>query len=75
MIGFIALGFLQVILIIALLSYCKKLGARHRQNTRIQERFGILANGAPVLIWMAGPDKLWAYFNKRWLDFTGRTLE
>ncbi len=38
-------------------------------------RFRLVANTAPVLIWMAGPDKLCTYFNQPWLDFTGRRLE
>ena len=37
--------------------------------------FRLIADSAPVLIWMAGPDKLCCYFNKTWLDFTGRSLE
>ena len=40
-----------------------------------ESRFRTLANAAPVLIWVAGPDKLCHWFNQVWLDFTGRTLE
>ncbi len=39
-----------------------------------EERFRHVANAAPVLIWMSGPDKLCTYFNQPWLDFTGRPL-
>jgi PAS domain S-box-containing protein len=40
-----------------------------------EERFRLVANTAPVMIWMSGLDKRFTYFNKPWLDFTGRTLE
>jgi len=39
-----------------------------------EERFRLVANAAPVMIWMSGPDKLRTYFNQPWLDFTGRPL-
>jgi len=39
------------------------------------ERFRIMADTAPVMLWMSGPDKLCNFFNKGWLDFTGRPLE
>jgi PAS domain S-box-containing protein len=40
-----------------------------------EQRFRIVADAAPVLIWMAGVDKLCTFFNKRWLEFTGRSLD
>ena len=40
-----------------------------------EERFRLMANAAPVLIWMSGIDKLCTYFNQGWLEFTGRTLQ
>ncbi|MEP7219983.1 MAG: PAS domain S-box protein, partial [Bacteroidota bacterium] len=38
-----------------------------------ERRFRTLADNAPVLIWMAGPDGVYHYFNRTWLEFTGRT--
>ncbi|MBN3875778.1 MULTISPECIES: PAS domain S-box protein [unclassified Nostoc] len=40
-----------------------------------EQRFRQMADTAPVLIWMAGLDKACQYFNKTWLEFTGKTLE
>ena len=40
-----------------------------------EERFRNMADTAPVMIWVSGPDKLCTFFNKPWLDFTGRILE
>lgn len=50
--------------------------ARRRQAwSETEERFRIMANAAPVMIWMAGPDAGCNFFNQRWLDFTGRSPE
>lgn len=40
-----------------------------------EERFRIMADTAPVMIWMSDNHKLCTYFNKVWLEFTGRSLE
>jgi PAS domain S-box-containing protein len=48
--------------------------AEHRLRES-EERFRLVANTAPVMIWMSGPDKLCNYLNQPWLDFTGRSIE
>ncbi|QIR41086.1 PAS domain S-box protein [Tolypothrix sp. PCC 7910] len=40
-----------------------------------EERFRQIADSSPVLMWISGTDKLCHYFNRSWLEFTGRTLE
>ena len=40
-----------------------------------EERFRNMADTAPVMIWVSGPDKSVHFFNRAWLEFTGRTME
>jgi PAS domain S-box-containing protein len=37
--------------------------------------FRLVADRLPLLVWISGSDKRCTYFNKPWLDFTGRSLE
>lgn len=51
---------------------------RKRIALSLQEseaRFHAMADTAPVLIWVTGEDKKVTYFNKPWLEFTGRSLQ
>jgi len=51
---------------------------RKRAEAELREseaRFRLVADSAPVMIWMSGTDKLCTYFNKPWLDFTGRSID
>jgi PAS domain S-box-containing protein len=51
----------------------------HRRVERVlresEERFRTMADGAPVMMWMSGVDKLCTDFNRGWLTFTGRSIE
>ena len=40
-----------------------------------EDRFRNMADNAPMMVWVSGVDKLTTYFNKEWLDFSGRTME
>jgi PAS domain S-box-containing protein len=40
-----------------------------------EQRFRVITDASPIMVWMADTDKLCYYFNKGWLDFVGRTLE
>jgi PAS domain-containing protein len=51
---------------------------RHQAEEAVREsenRFRLVADTAPALIWMSDTDKLCTYFNKPWLDFTGRSMD
>jgi PAS domain S-box-containing protein len=53
----------------------KILDAVLRETRESEERFSLIADAAPALIWMAGTDMLRSYFNKPWLEFTGRSVD
>ena len=40
----------------------------------VEEQFRLMANSAPMPLWVSGIDNQSSFFNKAWLKFTGRTL-
>ncbi len=52
-----------------------EIARRRRDQEALQEseeRFRLMADTAPVLIWMRDAAGAGSYFNRRWLEFTGR---
>lgn len=47
-----------------------RIGGRRRREAA--EDFRLMADSAPVMIWVADPEGQAVYFNRPWLDFTGR---
>lgn len=59
-------------LVAVLIEHAKRVERSLRESER---RFRHAADNAPVLIGMSGVDSQCDFFNKGWLDFTGRPLE
>jgi PAS domain S-box-containing protein len=56
----------------------RDISARKRDEARLiesEERFRVMADTAPVLLWVADPEGRSTWFNRPWLEFTGRKLE
>ncbi len=47
---------------------------RQRHLKKSAAHLAAMVDCAPVMIWVSDPDKYCTYFNKQWLEFTGRTL-
>ncbi len=64
--------------IVGVIGVIRSVTERRRNEQALREseqRFRLVADAAPVMIWMDDADGMSTYFNKPWLDFTGRTLE
>ena len=51
----------------------RKQAELHLQES--EQRFRRMADGAPALIWLADTENMGTWFNKSWLDYTGRSLD
>ncbi len=61
-------------LLIAISDITEKIKAEEEQRES-EWRFRMLADSGLALIWASGTDGKCDYFNKTWLEFTGRSLE
>ena len=67
-----------IVLSISMLLLASVIAERATREMQLREsesRFRVVADAAPVLVWMSGPDKLCTFFNRAWLEFTGRTMD
>ncbi|AFY35692.1 PAS domain-containing sensor histidine kinase [Calothrix sp. PCC 7507] len=61
-----------------ILMVCEDITAHKQAEDALREseqRFHTMADTAPVMLWMAGCDGLFTFFNKSWLKFTGRSIK
>ncbi len=61
-----------------ILMVCEDITAHKQAEDALREseqRFHHMADTAPVMLWMAGCDGLFTFFNQSWLKFTGRSME
>jgi PAS domain S-box-containing protein len=68
---FLIVMFVPLMLLSAVLQERQTAG---RALDESEARFRIAADAAPVMLWMSGLDKHCTFFNKGWLEFTGRSL-
>ena len=73
--GTLAVVLLQTLLIAGLL--IQRRNRRRAENSlrESEERFRVMADTAPVMVWRSGPDQRCDFFNQPWLEFRGRRLQ
>ena len=76
--GVLSIQLFMIVLAIPIMSLAVLIEQQRKTEYSLresEERFRNMADTAPVMIWISGVDKLATFFNRGWLDFTGRTLE
>jgi diguanylate cyclase (GGDEF)-like protein/PAS domain S-box-containing protein len=76
--GLLNLWFYLVVLTALGMTLTLTIHAREKAEAEVRRseaHFRFVTESAQAMIWMSGTDKLCTWFNKMWLDFTGRTPE
>lgn len=74
----VSLSILLALLVREFISRGQALAVAEQANRELQEseaRFRLMADSAPVLIWMTNANQSAIWFNRHWLEFTGRHLQ
>jgi PAS domain S-box-containing protein len=67
----------MIVLAIPIMSLAVLVEQQHKTGRSLresEERFRNMADTAPVMIWISGVDERANFFNRGWLNFTGRSL-
>lgn len=48
---------------------------RSLKNRELEDWLRLMVDSAPIMMWMSGCDSLCNFFNRRWLEFRGRSME
>ncbi len=76
--GVLSLQLFLLVIGIPIMSLSVLIEQQHRTEQSLREsetRFRTMADTAPVMIWITGPNEVATFFNSGWLEFTGRDIE
>jgi PAS domain S-box-containing protein len=73
--GFVIFLTAESMLIVLLLLRLRKSRIAERELRDSEAEFRALAESMPQVVWVAKPDGENVYFNRRWVEYTGQTLE
>lgn len=74
-VGAASLGVIETSLVAGLLVVHLKRKRAERLRQESEERFRLLANSAPVMIWVTDRHRKCTDVNRAWLEFTGRSFD